>query len=106
MRYEDHKNDRWDYYSEVLRKIIKGIGAEIVGEASNFTDGLELAKKLANGENVQLPQGYSNVENNSGNTMILGLKSRFWFKLDNLDLMCSKFLSTDPKSTSNWIKVT
>ena len=37
--------DDSDDIREVLRKIIKGIGAEIVGEASNFTDGLELAKK-------------------------------------------------------------
>jgi len=30
---------------KVLRKIISGLGAEIIGEASNFNDGLELAKK-------------------------------------------------------------
>ena len=37
---EDSKDIR-----KVLRKIISGIGAEIIGEASNFTDGLELVKK-------------------------------------------------------------
>ena len=30
---------------KVLRKIISGTGAKIIGEASNFTDGLELVKK-------------------------------------------------------------
>jgi DNA-binding NarL/FixJ family response regulator len=37
--------DDSDDIRKVLRKIISGIGAEIAGEASNYTDGLELAKK-------------------------------------------------------------
>ena len=37
--------DDSDDIRKVLRKIINGTGAEIIGEASNFADGLELAKK-------------------------------------------------------------
>ena len=37
--------DDSDDIRSVLRKIIRDIGAEITGEASNFTDGLELVKE-------------------------------------------------------------
>jgi DNA-binding response OmpR family regulator len=37
--------DDSDDIRNVLRKILSGIGAELVGEATNFADGLELAKR-------------------------------------------------------------